>query len=203
MPSSTLWRKGRAAWRGAAPLWTHFGVSGPAALNASRHWARAQLTDTDSRLTVSFRPGHRFEAIDERLSPRRRRGRAHRRRRSFPSGSRRQSRSDRFGRLHRRSATVPTPARGSPPPRRTRSPAGRRCGGLGTRGYTYAEVTAGGVPLDDIDPATLLLARLPRSVAGRRNPRRRRTAGRLELSMGMVERVRCRARTRSARPERR
>jgi len=26
---------------------------------------------------------------------------------------------------------------------------------IGTRGYTYAEVTAGGVALDEIDPATM------------------------------------------------
>ena len=40
----TVWIEGAAASRlTGALLWTHFGVSGPVALNASRHWARAHL----------------------------------------------------------------------------------------------------------------------------------------------------------------
>ena len=39
-----IWIEGRVAVRIAgALLWTHFGVSGPAALNASRHWLRARV----------------------------------------------------------------------------------------------------------------------------------------------------------------
>ena len=38
----TVWIDGAAATRlTGALLWTHFGVSGPVAMNASRHWARA------------------------------------------------------------------------------------------------------------------------------------------------------------------
>ena len=40
----TLWVDGRVATRlSGSLLWTHFGVSGPLALDASRHWARATV----------------------------------------------------------------------------------------------------------------------------------------------------------------
>jgi predicted Rossmann fold flavoprotein len=51
----TVWAAGRVAVRlRGALLWTHFGVSGPVALNASRHWARAAIEGHQPSLTVSF-----------------------------------------------------------------------------------------------------------------------------------------------------
>jgi predicted Rossmann fold flavoprotein len=47
-----------------ALLWTHFGVSGPVAMNASRHWLRAQLERRPASVTISFRPGRRFDDVD-------------------------------------------------------------------------------------------------------------------------------------------
>jgi predicted Rossmann fold flavoprotein len=47
-----------------ALLWTHFGVSGPVAMNASRHWLRAQLERRQVSITINFRPGQRFESVD-------------------------------------------------------------------------------------------------------------------------------------------
>src|SRR5262249_53604332 len=39
-----VWIDGAVATRlTGAVLWTHFGISGPVALNASRHWTRAQI----------------------------------------------------------------------------------------------------------------------------------------------------------------
>jgi predicted Rossmann fold flavoprotein len=53
----TLWDGDRVAIRLTGPLlWTHFGISGPVALNISRHWARAVLNGGRPRLTVSFCP---------------------------------------------------------------------------------------------------------------------------------------------------
>src|SRR5204863_4583659 len=61
----TLWLHGRAASRIAGSLlWTHFGISGPAALNASRHWARADLDAQNPTMTVSFFPESRVDEID-------------------------------------------------------------------------------------------------------------------------------------------
>jgi len=47
-----------------AMLWTHFGVSGPVALNASRHWLRAAMHGHAAAVTVSFHPGRDFADVD-------------------------------------------------------------------------------------------------------------------------------------------
>ncbi|OFW04643.1 MAG: hypothetical protein A3H96_09660 [Acidobacteria bacterium RIFCSPLOWO2_02_FULL_67_36] len=63
----SVWIDGRVAIRLAGSLlWTHFGISGPVALNASRHWLRGQLEGRAVRLTASFDPGERLETIDAR-----------------------------------------------------------------------------------------------------------------------------------------
>src|SRR5215472_7482919 len=63
----TVWVDGVVALRlSGALLWTHFGVSGPVVLNASRHWARARVEDRSVRLTLSFRPGASFDEVDAR-----------------------------------------------------------------------------------------------------------------------------------------
>src|SRR5262249_52966799 len=45
-------------------LWTHFGVSGPVAMDASRHWLRARLEGRDVQLTASFCPDETFESLE-------------------------------------------------------------------------------------------------------------------------------------------
>ena len=45
-------------------LWTHFGISGPVVLDASRHWLRARLENQDARLVVRFSPGQSFADLD-------------------------------------------------------------------------------------------------------------------------------------------
>ncbi len=47
-----------------AMLWTHFGISGPAALDMSRHWLRARLDNHEVTLTAQFRPGESFESVE-------------------------------------------------------------------------------------------------------------------------------------------
>lgn len=48
-------------------LWTHFGVSGPLALNASRFMRRARIDGAAATLLLSFVPGHSAEDIDKEL----------------------------------------------------------------------------------------------------------------------------------------
>src|SRR5580765_657943 len=61
----TVWIDGAVAVRLAGSLlWTHFGISGPVVLNASRHWLRAQLEGRPVALTASFRPGAGFDAAE-------------------------------------------------------------------------------------------------------------------------------------------
>ncbi len=49
-----------------AMLWTHFGVSGPAALDLSRHWLRAREEGQAPVVTASLIPAATFETADAR-----------------------------------------------------------------------------------------------------------------------------------------
>jgi predicted Rossmann fold flavoprotein len=145
--------------RGAL-LFTHFGMSGPVALNASRFWHRARVEGRHVRVTASLLPGERFEGVETWLL-----GQAARRPRlavvsalgerlpaAVAAALVREARLDgtNLGRLRRedRRALVhalverPLPVRGS-------------------RGYNFAEVTSGGIPLGEVDPATMESRRCP------------------------------------------
>jgi predicted Rossmann fold flavoprotein len=135
-------------------LWTHFGASGPLALNLSRHWHRAELEGRRAEVFLSVMPGDRFETIESWLIDQaRRRPRAQL---STVLASRMPAamaakwlnvtsiadvplahieREDRRRLVHALTA-MPLRIRGS-------------------RGYQYAEATAGGVSLDEVHPATL------------------------------------------------
>jgi predicted Rossmann fold flavoprotein len=152
----TLWIQERAAFgvRGAL-LWTHFGISGPVVLNMSRHWLRATLEGHDVRLTASFVPDWDFRATEEfllaevRERPRSTAGSAVAR---VVPGS---------------MATALLTAIGIDPSRAlahldrdsrrrlTRALTAWDLRVTGSRGYAYAEATAGGVDLREIDPRTL------------------------------------------------
>lgn len=157
-----IWIDGRVSARLAgALLWTHFGISGPVALNASRLWARATLERHAVAVTVSFLPGHRLDDTDERLIALAR----DRPRTTWPTllvalvpasvasalvqacgidpttPSAQTSRQQRRA-LARALVEWPLPVTGS-------------------RGYNYAEATAGGVALDEVSPSTLESRRCP------------------------------------------
>ncbi len=122
-------------------LWTHFGVSGPVAMNASRVWHRAKVENRPVTVTANFAPGVDIEAellrskgkaanviakwipsrLAEKLAPD-----------VMLSHLTKEQRRD----LVRAVTEFPM-------------------GVTGTRGYNYAEATAGGVPLDEIDPRTM------------------------------------------------
>jgi predicted flavoprotein YhiN len=58
-----LWVDGRVDTRvPGSLLFAHFGVTGPAALDLSRHWHRAE--GRARRVTLSFTPGRTFEALE-------------------------------------------------------------------------------------------------------------------------------------------
>jgi predicted Rossmann fold flavoprotein len=136
-------------------LWTHFGISGPVTLNASRHWLRAQAGGSPVAITANFRPGARFDDVDadwQRRAVANARTSVHTALASWLPASvaaaiLRQLALDgtvtlaHFARDERRRLThalveFPLPVTGS-------------------RGYTFAEATAGGVALTEIDPATM------------------------------------------------
>jgi predicted Rossmann fold flavoprotein len=126
-------------------LFTHFGLSGPVVLDISRHWIASQ----PATLAANFLPGETFDSLEAALID--------------------------AGRRNPR-ATVASVLRGRLPERLIAqlapdTPLGRMTKDdrrrivrdvvdytlpvIRDRGFDYAEVTAGGVPLEEIDLATM------------------------------------------------
>ena len=136
-------------------LWTHTGISGPVGLDASRHWHRAVQEGRVPEVTVSLLPGTTFEALEARLLD--------------AAASRPTSTLARevgallpasvADVLTRQAHVEPaTPlAHLTKEARRAviRAALTLPLRVTGSRGYQYAEATAGGVPLEEIDPATM------------------------------------------------
>jgi predicted Rossmann fold flavoprotein len=118
-------------------LFTHFGLSGPVVLDVSRHWIA-----THGALFVSFLPGETFESLDGKLQQNPR---------AFLRGKLPQRLLD---------VLLPPTANRQPPTKSERRRIVRAV--LETpipvvrdRGFDYAEVTAGGVPLSEVDLSTM------------------------------------------------
>jgi predicted Rossmann fold flavoprotein len=141
-------------------LWTHFGVSGPVVLNASRHWHRATLEERSVDVVLNICPGERLETLEawllDQVIARPRARIASLLAETLPAAvadawvrqldledvtAAHLTRESRRGLIHALLAT-PLQVRDS-------------------RGYNFAEVTAGGVPLDEIDPARMESRRCP------------------------------------------
>jgi hypothetical protein len=151
-----VWVDGRATNRlTGALLWTHFGVSGPVVLNASRHWLRATLEGRDVKVTVNMCPPETFDSLERRWAAP---GLAR------PAGAI----------VSAVSAFVPSSVaadlvdRLSIDPSRTLAQltrverralvhalTGWPLAVAGSRGYNYAEATAAGVALDEVAMATM------------------------------------------------
>jgi len=149
----TLWAGGRVAERvRGSMLFAHFGVTGPVALDMSRHWHRAE--GQSRRVSVSFVRDHTHESLDRAWV-------------EYSSVHARRGVRTWLGELlPERIADVLTTESGVggaamsqiPRERRTkmlRALLERDIGVTGTLGYEKAEVTAGGVPLSEVDASTL------------------------------------------------
>ncbi|MEQ1833036.1 MAG: aminoacetone oxidase family FAD-binding enzyme [Candidatus Eisenbacteria bacterium] len=154
-----LWVDGRVAERvRGSLLFAHFGVTGPAALDLSRHFAAAE--GRSRRVTLSFMPGETIPQLDQiwvdygEMNPRR------------------GVRTWIGHHLPERIADVLTIESGLggaamsqvPRERRTqmlRALTERDIGVTGTLGYEKAEVTAGGVALNEVDASTLESRKAP------------------------------------------
>ncbi len=143
-------------------LFTHFGISGPVVLDASRHWVLAQAQGRAAELRCSFVPGESFEAVERGIM-----AAAVARPSSTPLRILAENMPERLvlellrvagveasmplaqlSRLQRRALVhalveLPLPVEGS-------------------RGWDYAEVTAGGVPLGEVSFRSMESRRLPR-----------------------------------------
>jgi predicted Rossmann fold flavoprotein len=151
-----VWIDGALALRlRGALLWTHFGISGPLALNASRHWARATIDGRDVRLSLNLYPSRDFERVDDLWV---------------------RAAAERPGATLRTTLAAQIPdAVALAILDMLNLPSDRALASLSredrrrlvhavtdwplpvtdTRGYNFAEVTAGGVVLTEIDPATM------------------------------------------------
>jgi len=135
-------------------LWTHFGASGPVVLNASRHWHRARLEGRDVDARVNLCPGETLESLEAWF-----RDQEDARPRALVStvlATRLPAAvadlwTDRAGLGGVTMAHLSREGRRSLARALVEWPMAVR----DSRGYAVAEVTAGGVPLEDIDPARM------------------------------------------------
>jgi predicted Rossmann fold flavoprotein len=152
----TLWVGGAVGIRlTGSLLWTHFGISGPLPLDMSRHWLRAALEGRDAELTVSFCPGRTFDDVERWWTART----GERPNASVTSQVSTLLPASVAAALLERVNVDGTTSLAHLPreDRRRLSHALVRwpLAVKGDRGYNYAEVTAGGVALDEIDPAAM------------------------------------------------
>jgi predicted Rossmann fold flavoprotein len=140
--------------RGAL-LWTHFGISGPVALDTSRHWLRARLEGQRVTLTASFVPGRDYTAmeafwVDEsRTRPRSSLATVLR---GVVPASMAAALSTRL-QMDGATSLAHLPREGRR--RVTRALTEWPLEVRDSRGYSFAEATAGGVDLREINPATM------------------------------------------------
>jgi predicted Rossmann fold flavoprotein len=158
----TVWLDGRAALRlRESLLWTHFGISGPVALNLSRHWLRAMLEGQTVAVTASFAGDLDFEGV-ERFWLDRTRDRPLSSIGTTLAGLVPSSVSAALlQRLSLDPAITLAALRREDRRRLSAALTGWPLAIAGSRGYNYAEVTAGGIDLREIDPATMESRRCP------------------------------------------
>ncbi len=140
-----------------ATLCTHFGLSGPAPLDMSRYWTAARLADPATLLTANWLPDQSLDAVDAALQ-----GLA----RTTVLTWLRASLPDRLARTLCDLAGIDPLLPGHALTRPQRQALVRTLTRLplpisGDRGYNYAEVTAGGVPLAEIHLPTMESRRCP------------------------------------------
>jgi len=139
-----------------AMLATHFGISGPAPMDISRHLTAAQRDDPDAALRANFTDGRTFEQADEKLL---RIAQDDPKTTVFSALPRRLP--DRLARaLLERELGIEPHTTLAHLPKDDRRAIARALTALHLpvrrdRGYLHAEVTAGGVPLDEIELKTM------------------------------------------------
>lgn len=135
-------------------LCTHFGLSGPSVLDISRYWLDARRRDAAATLSINWIPGQTPEAIDQVLAP------------AGPRGGHGSARvlgewvPERLARALCEHAGIEPATLIRTLTREQRRSLGRAATAMllpvtGDRGFTHAEVTAGGVPLSEIRLETM------------------------------------------------
>jgi len=154
VPAELVLRSGggkRLASFADSTLCTHFGLSGPSVLNISRHWTMARFDDPGARLELSWTPGMDVEAIDRALVEAKGRGVGTVLRAWLP---------ERLVRALCAAAGVDAAATPQQLARERRRGLSQLVAATplpvtGDRGFTFAEATAGGVPLSEVRLETM------------------------------------------------
>ena len=152
---STLMHGKTVDRRTGSLLWTHFGVSGPVVMDASRHWTLARANGQEAQLHCNFFPGQSFAHVEKWLLTM-----AASRPRGTVSNLLAERLPDRLARaLLQEIGIEPSSLLGQLSREQRRVlvhaltnfalPVAR------DRGWNFAEVTAGGVPLQEIDYRTM------------------------------------------------
>jgi predicted Rossmann fold flavoprotein len=148
--------------RTGSMLWTHFGVSGPVVMDASRHWTSAHETGAGPRVLCNLLPGETFETLERAMID------------AATSRPKASLLSQLAGKLPERVAAAVLRHAGADPatpagqvPRDARRAVVHALTALplpvtGHRGWNYAEVTAGGAPLSEVDFRTMESRKVPR-----------------------------------------
>ena len=134
-------------------LCTHRGLSGPAILDISRHWLIARHTDQSVQLSINWLPGQSAETVDELLQSRR----------TGVLGVLRQWLPDRLARqicIESEAPLVGDLTRNSRK-KLTQSIVATPLPVTGDRGFSIAEATAGGVPLEEVKLETMESRKCP------------------------------------------
>lgn len=142
--------------RTGSMLWTHFGISGPVVMDASRFWVKADQEEKSPQFFINFLPDETFESVEKKLVD------------ATRDNPRRQLGSLLSSPLPKRLAITLIESLDMEPDMPLHSltrecrrdivhallelevPVERH------RGWNTAEVTAGGVPLDEIDRNTMM-----------------------------------------------
>ncbi len=132
-------------------LCTHFGLSGPSVLDISRYWLAAQQDDPRAMLTINWWPGKTPELLDQDLQALGR---------STPFKFLREHLPERLTLALCEQANITAQTPGHQLTREQRKMLAQLVTALplpvtGNRGWNFAEVTAGGVPLRELDLNTM------------------------------------------------
>lgn len=137
-----------------ALLWTHFGASGPVVLNASRHWHRARREGRSVDVSVNLCPGDTFESLEAWFQ-----AQALVRPKAYVATALATRLPAAVAATWTRQSGLAdqTLAHLSRESRRRliHSLLASSLDVRDSRGYTVAEATAGGIPLEEIDPARM------------------------------------------------
>jgi predicted Rossmann fold flavoprotein len=147
--------------RAGSMLWTHFGISGPVVMDASRHWIIAHETGQQPQMQCNLLPGESFERVEQWLIKA-----AVTRPRATLLNHLAQRLPERVAAALLRHVNIEPATAAAQLSRESRRTLVHALTALVLpvvqhRGWNYAEVTAGGVPLSEIDYRTMQSRKIP------------------------------------------